>query len=260
MSSKTLEIYHALFLEIKRKVEEMNLTLCWSVVHSDFEKSLYSSVMKIIPEINFKGCYFHFVKAIWAKIKKNELMKKSTIGTIHNVVYVLKKLPFLEIDLRKRCFGVFNVEVNKMFRKKEMSSDFIYKFNNFMKYYIKNWLTYEINWKYSSQIGFYPKYTNNVCEIYNKKINSLVGIKKPRISYLVPVINKLTTSDYEEYCANISSPKKIKKSNCLVEYGYENDDVMFEEFIIHKDLNILFSTKSLEDITKKLCGEYFDLN
>ena len=53
--------------------------------------------------------------------------------------------------------------------------------------------------------------TNNPAEIFNKKLNSLVGIREPRISFLVNTFALILKDIVKSFVASIGSPKKDEK-------------------------------------------------
>jgi len=42
----------------------------------DFEKSLRKAIKKIFPNSNIYGCYYHYCKAVWGKMKNHGLTGK----------------------------------------------------------------------------------------------------------------------------------------------------------------------------------------
>jgi hypothetical protein len=34
---------------------------------ADFETAVHSSIREVFPDINTKGCFFHFTQSIWRK-------------------------------------------------------------------------------------------------------------------------------------------------------------------------------------------------
>ena len=70
----------------------------------DFEPSLQSSLRKVFKGIKISGCYFHYVKILWQKVKKLGLCTKSEIKVTKILLFILKILPYLEIDERTEIF------------------------------------------------------------------------------------------------------------------------------------------------------------
>ena len=76
MSSKTDEIYFEVFLSIKNILMQRNIGYIFRQFHSDFEKSIINNFKKFFPQTDFIGCYFHFTKLLWEKLKKIGIKKK----------------------------------------------------------------------------------------------------------------------------------------------------------------------------------------
>ena len=79
MSSKSEELYNEVFnqfikfIKIKSNIESFeNLK-----VMCDFEIPLRRAIKNSFKNSILEGCYFHYCKAIWKKIKKLSLFKKN---------------------------------------------------------------------------------------------------------------------------------------------------------------------------------------
>ena len=57
---------------------------------ADFELSLRNAIKDIFPNFTLKGCYFHYVKNLWANAKKIGLIRKKLIGKTKIIIFALK--------------------------------------------------------------------------------------------------------------------------------------------------------------------------
>ena len=75
LSSKNEEIYLEVFQILKKVIIEHNNNISFDNIKimSDFELGLRSAIKKIFVGASLQGCYFHYCKSIWKKIKKLNL-------------------------------------------------------------------------------------------------------------------------------------------------------------------------------------------
>ena len=66
----------------------------------NFELGLRKSIKKNFVGCLLQGCYFHFCKAIWAKIKKLGLFKKKYRLNTLIISFILKSYPFIKESRR----------------------------------------------------------------------------------------------------------------------------------------------------------------
>jgi len=83
MTNQTEKSYTELFTVLSSDLQKLNENIflrkndnVWSSVMCDFEKSLRSALKENFPNTNIYGCYFHYAKAIWAKLKKCGFLQK----------------------------------------------------------------------------------------------------------------------------------------------------------------------------------------
>ena len=62
----------------------------------DFELSLRKSIKKNFEGCFLQGCYFHYCKGIWRKIKKYHLFKKKLRLKTFIIAFALKAYPFIK--------------------------------------------------------------------------------------------------------------------------------------------------------------------
>ena len=153
-----------------------------------FEKGLQKSIKKNFEKAVVDGCYFHFVKLLWAKAKNNGLCTKKYIKNTKIILFIFKIIPFIDIDDRVQLFDklqeYFSIEDNK--------------FKSFMTYYKKNWLENPyINY---TEIGNdeYLNRTNNFLESFHGYMNQKLEWYHRKISYLIEKYSEYLISIYEK--------------------------------------------------------------
>ena len=78
MSNKSYISYRLIFTAIKEIMRNHKLGFINEniIIMADFEYGLRKAIKEIFPNFSLKGCYFHYIKNIWAKAKKTRLMSK----------------------------------------------------------------------------------------------------------------------------------------------------------------------------------------
>ena len=71
MSNKSHMIFKKMFNDFKFLINIQNINIYFKkiTIICDFEKSLIKAVKEEFPEAKINGCFFHFVKALWKKIR-----------------------------------------------------------------------------------------------------------------------------------------------------------------------------------------------
>lgn len=79
ISSKSYSSYIKIFKDIKFLLVSNNIRVKFKniIFLCDFEKSLIKSIREESHESKLNGCYFHYVKSIWKKIRNLGLAKKN---------------------------------------------------------------------------------------------------------------------------------------------------------------------------------------
>ena len=77
MSYKSYISYKKIFQDLKLLIEQNNIFGEYKDIKftSDFERSLLNAIKEEFSSSKIKGCFFHFVKALWQKYKKIGLNK-----------------------------------------------------------------------------------------------------------------------------------------------------------------------------------------
>ena len=106
MAGKSEYLYDIIFKDIKNILIDngINIKNIPKNFMLDFEKGLINSVKNNFDGIIIDGCFFHFVKLLWSKAKILGLCKSDKIKATKILIFMLKIIPFLEIDDTKNFF------------------------------------------------------------------------------------------------------------------------------------------------------------
>jgi hypothetical protein len=74
MSSKTEDLYRALFQYLNEFSEEINIELKPSTIITDFERASINACSNEFPDVTNKGCFFHLSQNGWRKIQEAGLV------------------------------------------------------------------------------------------------------------------------------------------------------------------------------------------
>jgi len=116
----------------------------------DFEKSLRLSLKDNFPTTSIYGCYFHYAKAIWQKLKKLGFTTKKFKAISLFISSFMKLLPFMSRSMRLKQYDTLKKEV-------------LEKFSRFFVYYDKNWLNSDYLNMNSLDYETKIRRTNNSC-------------------------------------------------------------------------------------------------
>ena len=101
-TGKTEYLYNLIFKDIKLIIKDANINIeeITRYFMIDFEVGLQKAIKLYFPNALISGCFFHFVKCLWEKAKKLHLCKKDKIKHTKILIFILKIIPFINIDYR----------------------------------------------------------------------------------------------------------------------------------------------------------------
>ena len=198
MTSKEHKSYIRVLEAIKKLLAERNYIYKWDKVQCDFEKAIKNAFLETFDmDINFLGCYFHYIKALYAKLKSTGLFKKRLKDFNNKLMFILKYLPFIDSPLVLEFSPLFIELISENEIKVNMEASEIIGYKRFFKYFHKNWLNYKQIWDTNKITKENFTRTNNLCEVFHRHLNSKISISNPRLSYLVGVLNRITSSIFQ---------------------------------------------------------------
>ena len=75
------------------------------MIMTDFELSLRNAIKGIFPNFILKGCYFHYIKNLWANAKKIGFIRKKFIGKTKLIIFALKIITFIKTENIQNFFS-----------------------------------------------------------------------------------------------------------------------------------------------------------
>ena len=189
LPDKTRRSYDDMFQGLKKALMKRELELSASYFMSDFENNIRLSFSSEFPEVQPKGCLFHFAKAIWSKVKKAGLQTyysvKSSEPKFGSFIRTILGLPFLQIEDLGR--GLKNIENMGTSLTNIKCKDFA---KDMIRYIKSFWLYGSLDPKLWNMFMYTGSRTNNQCEGYNFKLNSKKHLSKHPNVYLLVVTLK----------------------------------------------------------------------
>lgn len=124
-----------IFNDVKKIIIDANINLSDipKYIMADFEVGLQGALKTNFPNSLISGCFFHFLKCFWDRAKKYGLIKKQSIKHTKILIFLLKQIPYINIDERDKFF-------------KKLEDFYSFKLNNnkylkLIKYYRKSCIT-----------------------------------------------------------------------------------------------------------------------
>lgn len=99
----------------------------------DFEINLRKSISNIFANYEIMGCYFHFIKNLYYKMKKLGLTKKKDIKNNLKFLFFFKIFPYIKNESKEQYIKY----IIDYYEKKNIEDNS--KHIAFIKYFIKNW-------------------------------------------------------------------------------------------------------------------------
>ena len=195
-----------MFQCVKKSLESRDLELSAKTFISDFEQNIRTTFSEFFPDVDTQGCYFHYGKAIWSRVKKGGMAtfysKKSSEQKFGSFIRLIIGLPFLKVEDIPR--GIRNIEkVAEHFKVpkcRDFAKSMISYLNGFwMALPLELWNVFDVKTR-----------TNNLAEGYNFALgNKKVISKHPNPYTLVSVIkDELNIASDSALSIVMSKPKK----------------------------------------------------
>ena len=226
MSSKNEDLYLEIFEQLKKIIFKITKKKLPKIkIMCDFELGLRRAIKNSFEDCSLQGCYFHYCKAIWNKIKKLHLFKKKLRIHMMFLSFTIKAYPFIQDGKREDyCAKIESFCTS-------LKGNYV-KFN---EYFVKYWKKANIFNFTELNNNTIRNRTNNICESFHRKLNYEISHFHPKISFLIAHLKKITKKYYEDYINLIISNSNIKKSN---EENYISSDIIkfMKKFIYtHKE-------------------------
>ena len=202
LSSKSEEIYNEVFYKIITLVKAYTDLKSFDNVKimNDLEIGLRNAIKNNFESCLLDGCYSHYCKAIWKKIKKLKLFKKDLRFNIIIISFIMKSYPFIKEGKREIYFQ----------KLKSFSDSLGGKYLKLTEYFTKYWKDCELFNFTNSENEIIQNRANNICESFHHKLNKKISHYHPKLYFLVNVLKNITKEYYDEYIKSLSKIKKKK--------------------------------------------------
>lgn len=199
MNSKTEENYEEVFSQLVKKIKiHSNLKSFFDIkIMSDFELPMRKAIKKCFDGCLLNGCFFHYCRAIWKKIKKLNLFKKALRKNTMILAFILKSYPFIKDERREEYCNMIDTYCNSL------KGNYI-KLNKYFNKYWRNCKLFNFTNLDNDKIKIR---TNNIIESFHRKINHEIEHYHPKTSFLIEELKRITKTYYMEYIDNLSSIK-----------------------------------------------------
>ena len=185
MTNKSEKLYKAVITTVQQLIPTFNPTFAIG----DFELAPKNSFTEVFPHITIIGCWFHYTKAIYDKVKKvglSKLYKRNQ--NFRAYIRKLMGLPLLpEEDILPVFLSLEIPSVDLLYPEKEM-------IRRFRMYFTKTWM----NGHCSFSVLYHKNATNNGAESYHKTINTYIKVSHPNIwNFMLYLNNIISDFDFE---------------------------------------------------------------
>ena len=257
MSNKSLNSYEKIFTDLKSLIGEYKINVDFQNIRflCDFEKSLLKAIKNKFSDSKINGCYFHYIKSIWKKLRNFGLTKKSNIDKTKIIAFALKLYPFI-LKEKKSIF------INEIY---EYALNIDNKYKSFIKYFKKNWEKSEfLNFDVLSN-GEISNRTNNIVESFHHKLNAHIEYPHPKISILIEKLKFFSIDYYRAYVGKMFETKNVK---IFTQNIYNDIFNYLKKFLIKYDYNIDIklllqdtgeTKKELDEICRKIIHELYNI-
>ena len=217
---------------------------------------MLKAIKEKFSESKINGCYFHFIKALWKKIRSFGLTKKHLLKYTKIIIFACKLYPFVLKENKKNYIsGLY-----------EYASNIDNKYNKFIEYFKNNWQSSEFLDFDQISNGEIINRTNNIVESFNHKLNSIVEYPHPRISVLVEKLKLISQDYYKCYIKKLFS-NKINRT--FTQNIYQDIYNFLEKFLKKYEKNISIKllnqddgdTKNIfENISNNILSELYNID
>ena len=209
-TGKSEYLYNMIFNDVKKIIIDANINLSDipKYIMADFEVGLQRALKTSFPNSLISGCFFHLVKCLWDRAKKYGLIKKESIKHTKILIFILKLIPYINIDEREDFFkkleDFYSIKLNDN------------KYLKLIKYYRKNWITNSyINYTEISEEEYLFR-TNNYLENFHHLLNASIEVYHPKVSYLIYKYKEYLIMIYQKVKESLVKDTKIEKKNLVL--------------------------------------------
>ena len=182
MTGKTEKLYRAVMITIRILIPGFNPAFAIG----DFEQAPRNALTDIFPSVTIIGCWFHFTKAVFEKVKKLGLSRLYKTNQLFRIwIRKLMALPFLPEEHIRHTYLSLDIPLADLL---DSEKELVHKFKS---YFNKFW----INGNANLSVFYYEKATNNGAESYHKSLKSYIRVPHPNIWKFMASLNDVISDN-----------------------------------------------------------------
>ena len=183
MTNKTEQLYFAVLSALREYIPDFKPMFA----NCDFERASRNAFISSFPDITLIGCWFHYTKAIYGRVKKLGLGKLyKTNKYFKKWIQQLMAFPFLLDEDIKCTFQAMHPHLTEL---SELELELV---DSFKRYFVKNW----IDGSHNLSVFFTEVMTNNGAESYHNTLRSYLKTDHPNIWKFMSSMTKVF-SDFD---------------------------------------------------------------
>jgi hypothetical protein len=218
MSNKTEAAYLALLDKLTELLPQFNP----ATAMGDYEIASRNALLEVFPEIEQRGCFFHFSQAVLTNIKKHGLITPfQTNHSFNRWARAVMSLPLLPSENIIPCYNILD-------QQSVLNLDALdtAKLQNFKSYVRTQWL---VNFNPTDiAVHDFEAATNNGAESWHSKLKSRMKVSHPNIWKFVRVLNNMIADSQNDIARlnnglELTRPRKLetvkilRRRNCCKE-------------------------------------------
>ena len=181
LANKNAQSYAEVFRTLANDIQRLT-GQPWVVreMVTDFEAAIMNAATQIFPGIRIKGCYFHFTKAVYRRIKKLGLARAyERDQALQRFVQKVMAMGFLPLNILRANWRNLQQAPNTVALLQQYQ-----RLNRFVRYFSRNWMNPNgifrpMRWNVYMRPMEYR--TNNAVEAFNRAWNWFVGVRHPSL-------------------------------------------------------------------------------
>ena len=198
LTGKEEGLYRCIMESIRNLIPQFNPMSCMS----DWEIAPRNVMKDFHPDINIKGCWFHFTQRIWHQTQKLGLVNSFHSNQELSIfVKHLMAIPFLPSTLIRPTYSLLDSPTT-------LTDTDMINLDKLKRYFAKRWLC-QVSTEELSVFDT-KSTTNNGAESYHAKLKTRVQTGHPRIWNFLAVLNEIIVDADLEF-ARLSSGKEFSR-------------------------------------------------
>lgn len=251
MSRKSKRAYELFFQWFKLRARSRGYVINWQRFMTDFESGLMPALESHFPEVDRRGCKFHFCQAIMKKVSDIGLKPLYSAPNVRFKTFVRSIFSLSFLPLQKIIFAFEGLVQSLDFQNTHPQWDLIL---NFVQYLWETWIKDGSRFpkaKWNS-LGLSDRRTNNDIEGYHYAATSRYGKTKHLWHFINAMKDEIVSYEREIRMIQAGNPPTVRRkeqrrretriSNMLADYQSANgvyaNDLQFLAAMSHLEIDL----------------------